>query len=63
MKGLVLNFGTPSTNFFFALVKKIFLQPLIEIIFRIIHFFITVLGPPYERNEFFTYEVLGIKIG
>ena len=39
MKGLVLNFGTPSTKFFFALIKKIFLQTLVEIIFKIIKIF------------------------
>ena len=92
MKVLVINFGTPSTKFFFALIKKIFLQTLIEIIFRYHLFsyysfgtpwaplrtklnflhvrsfifllqFWDPLGPPYEHNEFFTYEVLGIKIG
>ena len=53
-------------NFFFALIKEIFLQPLIEIIFRSFIFLLQFwdpLGPPYEHNEFFTYEVLGIKIG
>ena len=34
---------------------------LIEIFFRYIFF--RVLGPPYEQNKNFTYEVLGIKIG
>ena len=38
-----LKFGTPSTKFCFALIKKIYLRPLVEI----------VLGPPYEQNEFF----------
>ena len=33
MKVLVLNFGTPST-IFFAWIKKIFLQTLVEMIFR-----------------------------
>ena len=53
---MVLNFGTPSTNFFFALIKKILLQTLVEIIFRY-HFFFWggggVLGPPYGQNENF----------
>merc|ERR1711911_399095 len=56
MKVLVLNFGTPSTNFFFALIKKIFLQTLVEIILDIINIFFRVLGPPgapYEQNDFF----------
>ena len=56
MKVLVLNFGTPSTNLFFALIKKIFLQTLIEIIFRYHSFFYCSFGtpgPPYEHNEFF----------
>ena len=34
MKVLVLNFGTSSTKFVIALIKKIFLQTLVEIIFR-----------------------------
>ena len=41
-------------------------QYLVPIIFRIIHFLLQFwdpLGTPYEHNEFFTYEVLGIKIG
>ena len=46
MKGLVINFGTPNTNFL-ALIKKIFLQTLIEIIFRYHSFIITVLGHQY----------------
>ena len=62
-EGLGPKFWDTQYKFFFALIKKIFLQTLIEIIFRITHLFITVLGPPYERNEFFPYEVLGIKIG
>jgi len=27
------TFGTPSTKYFFALIKKIFLQTLVEILF------------------------------
>ena len=34
LKQELLNFGTPSTNIFFALTKKICLQTLVEIIFR-----------------------------
>ena len=34
MKILVLKFGTPSTKYFFCFNKKIYLQPLIEIIFK-----------------------------
>merc|ERR1711860_362673 len=54
MKVLVLNFETPSTNFFFALIKKIFLQTLVEIIFRYHKIFLGFwdpLGPPYEQNK------------
>merc|ERR1711946_75042 len=54
IKVYVLNFGTPNTKFFFALIKKIFLQPLVEIIFRYHKFFFRVLGPPrapYEQNK------------
>ena len=54
MKVLVLNFGTPSTKFFFALIKKIFLQTLVEIIFRYHKIFLGFwdpLGPPYEQNK------------
>ena len=54
--------GTPSTKYFFALIKKIFLKVLIEISFRYQTFFKSS-GTPYEQNEKFTYEVLGIKIG
>ena len=46
MKVLVLNFGTPSTNFFFALIKKIFLQTLVEIIFIYHKNCFRFLGPP-----------------
>ena len=57
MKVLVLNFETPSTKFFFALIKKIFLQPLVEIFFRYHKIFFKgfwdPLGPPYEQNENF----------
>ena len=56
MKVLVINFGTPTTKFFFALIKKIFLQPLVEIIFRYHKFFLGFwdpLGPPYEQNKIF----------
>ena len=63
-EGFGPKFWDTQYKFFFALIKKIFLQTLIEIIFRYHSFFITVLGPPgppYEHNEFFTYEVLDIK--
>ena len=56
MKVLVLNFGTPSAKFFFSLTKKIFLQPLVEIIFRYHKIFLGFwdpLGPPYEQNKKF----------
>ena len=36
----------PSKKFFFALIKKIFLQTLVEVIFRYHTFFFRVLGPP-----------------
>ena len=42
------TFGTLSTKYFFALIKKFLLQ---------------TLGSPYNQNESFTYEVLGIEIG
>ena len=51
-----ITFGTPSKNYFFALIKKIFLQTLVKIIFRYQNFFFRVLGPPgtpYEQNEHF----------
>ena len=54
MKALVLNFGTPSTAFFFALIKKIFLQTLIEIIFRYHSFFLLQFwDPPMNIMSFF----------
>ena len=49
-------FGHQVQNNFFALIKKIFLQTLVEIIFRYHKFFFRVLGPPgppFEQNEFF----------
>ena len=66
MKVLVLNFRTPSTKFFFALIKKIFLQTLVEIIFRYHKIFFqgsgTPLGPPTTKMKIFACEVMGIKI-
>ena len=56
MKVLVINFGTPSTKIFFALIKKIFLHTLVEIIFRYHKIFLGFwdpLGTPYEQNENF----------
>ena len=50
----------------FALMKIIFLQPLVDIIFRYHFIFFRVLGPPtnkMKKNKNFTYGVLGIKIG
>ena len=50
------TFWTPSTNFFFPLIKKIFLQTLVEIISRYHDFFLGFwdpLGPPYGQNENF----------
>ena len=61
LQGGTALFGHQIQNNFFALIKKIFLQTLIEIIFRY-HSFFYCICPPYEHNEFFTYEVLGIKI-
>ena len=49
------NFGTPSTKvflIFLLLIKKIFLQTLVEIIFRDHQkFCFDPLGPPYKQNE------------
>ena len=56
MKFLVINFGTPSTKFFFALIKKIFLQTLVEIIFRYHKIFLGFwdpLGPPMYKIKNF----------
>ena len=53
-------------SIFFALTKEIFLQPLVEIIFRYHKIFLNVLGPPtnkMQKKKNFTYRVLGIKIG
>ena len=55
-------FGHQVQNNFFALIKKIFLQTLVETIFRYHKFclgFWDPLGPPYEHNEFFSLGVLG----
>ena len=50
--------------FVFALIEKIFLQSLVEIIFKI---FLKFLGPrrttKKKKSENFTHGVLGIKIG
>ena len=51
------QFGTPSTNIFFALILKIFLKTFVELIFNKIKL---VMGPPgthLQKNENFTYEV------
>ena len=57
VRGSTVLFGHQVQNNFFALIKKIFLQPLVEIIFRYHkEFFLGFwdpLGPPYEQNENF----------
>ena len=66
MKVLVINFGTPSTKFFFALIKKIFLQTLVEIIFRYHKIFLGFwdpLGPPYEQNKNFLAVLVDSTLG
>ena len=52
LKSLVLPpltalLGNSALNIFFALIKKIFLQTLVEIIFRYRKIFFRVLGPPW----------------
>ena len=57
--------GHQVQMFFFAVFKQIFIQTLVNLIFK---FFSRVLGPmthgtPLQTKLFcFTYEVLGIKI-
>ena len=65
MKICTALLGHPVQNNSFALIKKIFLQALVEIIFRYQkkYEFLDPLGPPYQQMKTFTYEVLGIKIG
>ena len=46
VRGCTALFGHQVQNIFFALIKKIFLQTLVEIIFRYHKFFFMVLGPP-----------------
>ena len=46
VRGGTALFGHQVQNNFFALIKKIFLQTLVEIIFRYHTFFFRVLGPP-----------------
>ena len=56
VQGCTALFGHQVQNHFFALIKKIFLQTLVEIIFRYHKFFLGFwdpLGPPYEQNENF----------
>ena len=51
-------------QFFFALIKKIFLQTLVEIIFRYHKIFLGFwdpLGPPYEQNENFYIQGVGYQ--
>ena len=47
VRGCTALFGHQVQNNFFALIKKIFLQTLVEIIFRYHKFFFRVLGPPW----------------
>ena len=56
VRGGTTLFGHQVENNFFALIKKIFLQTLDEIIFTYHKFFFRGLGPPgapYEQNENF----------
>ena len=46
VRGGTALFGHQVQNNFFALIKKIFLQTLVEIIFRYHKIFFRVLGPP-----------------
>mgnify|MGYP006863512247 CR=1 FL=1 len=65
VRGGTALFGHQVQNHFFALIKKIFLLTLVEIIF-IYHLnfleFWDPLGPPTNEIQVYTYEVLGIKI-
>ena len=47
VRGGTALFGHQVQNNFFALIKKIFLQTLVEIIFRYQKIFFRVLGPPW----------------
>ena len=51
MKIFTALLGHPVQHYFFALIKKIFLQPLIELKYG-----------TTNNMKIFTYEVLGIKI-
>ena len=68
MKKKIKNslFGHQVQNNFFALIKKILLQTLVEIIFRYHkNLFLgsgTPLGPPTTKMKIFACEVMGIKI-
>ena len=57
VRGGTALFGHQVQNNFFALIKKIFLQSVVEIIFRyqknIFLWFWDPLGSPYEQNENF----------
>ena len=58
--------GHQVKNIFFAFIKKIFLQTLIEISYKISTLFLSSGTPwnhPTNKLKKFTYEVLGIKIG
>ena len=46
VRGCTALFGHQVQNNYFALIKKIFLQTLVEIIFNYHKFFFSVLGPP-----------------
>ena len=52
--------GHPVQNIFIALIKKILVQALVEIIFRYQEFF-RVLGPPYEQIEIFYIRGVGYQ--
>ena len=66
VRGCTALFGHQVQNNFFALIKKIFLQTLVEIIFRYHKFFFkgsgTPWGPPTNKMKIFACEVMGIKI-
>ena len=61
--------GHQVQNLFFALIKKIFLQTLVEIIY-IYHYFLQILGTPWnlhtnkkKKNDNFTYYGVLSKLG
>ena len=66
VRGCTALFGHQVQNNFFALIIKIFLQTLVEIIIRYHkNFFLGFwdpLGPPTNKMNIFACEVMGIKI-